>query len=137
MGAKKAPMVSSPPYDEIEFSAEDLESLCTLFEVFDNVGRDENNDPAISGFEWANLCDNFSPFNHWLCPSEEIVQNEICTDERPWLNEAVRKFYCGPLLANMPDAARRASCETWCTNYVSQDRGNCCAFECIRHPYIP
>ena len=103
----------------------------SLFEVFDNMGRAENDNLAIPGFEWADLCDDFRPMNAWLCPSEDVIQDGICSHKRPWLNPSIRLHYCGPLLAAMPAGPRRDSCETWCTNYVSQDRGNCCDFHCI------
>ena len=114
-----------------EFSAENVEDLCTLWEVFDNMGRAENNNPGILGFEWTDLCDDFAPFNQWLCPSEYVVQQGICTHDRPWLNPAIRVHYCRPLLDSMPNGPRRDACETWCTNYVSQARGHCCDFECL------
>lgn len=113
-----------------DFSADQVEDLCTLFEVFDNMGRYENDNPAIPGFEWGDLCDDFAPFNDWLCPSDDVVQLGICSHRRPWLNPSIRQFYCGPLLENMPEGPRRESCETWCTNYVSQDRGDCCDIQC-------
>ena len=115
---------------QVEFKAEDVEDLCTLWEVFDNMGRAENDNPAIPGFEWANLCDDFNPMNDWLCPSDDIVQDGICTHGRPWLNPAIRIHYCAPLMEALPAGPRRDACETWCTNYVSQDRGDCCNFEC-------
>lgn len=115
---------------QLNFSVEDAEDLCTLFEVFDNNGRFENNDKSIPGFEWPDLCDDFRPFNDWLCPSVTAVQEGICSHRRPWLNPAVREHYCGPLLESLPPGPRRESCETWCTNYVSKDRGDCCDMEC-------
>ena len=115
---------------QLDFSAEDVEDFCTLLEVFDNMGRFENNDKSIPGFEWPDLCDDFRPFNDWLCPSETIVQTGICNHPRPYLNPAIRLHYCASLLKSLPAGPRRESCETWCTNYVSQDRGNCCDLEC-------
>ena len=115
---------------QLNLSVEDAEDLCTLLEVFDNMGRYENNDKSIPGFEWRDLCDDFHPLNHWLCPSESIVQTGICNHPRPWLNPAIRLHYCAPLLESLPVGPRRDACETWCTNYVSQDRGDCCEIKC-------
>lgn len=115
---------------QAKLSAEHAEAVCNLFEVFDNMGRRENNDRSIPGFEWRSLCDDFSPLNDWLCPSQEVVQEGICSHRRPWLNPSIREHYCGPILRDMQSGPRRDSCETWCTNYVSKDRGDCCDVHC-------
>ena len=115
---------------QVEFKAEQVEDLCTLWEVFDNMGRAENDNLTIPGFEWADLCDDFEPMNAWLCPSVDVVQDGICSHRRPWLNPAIREHYCAPLLETLPLGPRREACETWCTNYVSKDRGDCCDIQC-------
>ena len=125
MKAKKAKKAC-----QVEFKAEQVENLCTLWEVFDNMGRAENDNPAIPGFEWPDLCDDFEPMNAWLCPSSDVVQEGICSHRRPWLNPAIREHYCGPLMEALPPGSRSEACETWCTNYVSQDRGDCCDIQC-------
>jgi hypothetical protein len=126
--AKSKGKSSSCEYDA--FDQDDLEDICRLFQVFDNMGRDENNDPTIAGFEWFDLCDDFDPLDSWLCPSDTVVQEGICSHKRPRLNPAIRLHYCGPLLESLTDETLRESCETWCTNYVSQDRGDCCDIAC-------
>ena len=125
---KKEKGTAGPP---LKFSSENVEDLCTLWEVFDNMGRAENNNREIPGFEWNLLCDDFVPLQNWLCPSEDIVEEGICSHRRPWLNPAIREHYCSPLVDLMPEGPRRESCETWCTNYVSQDRGDCCNIDCV------
>ena len=113
--------------EQQEATVEMVYALCDMFQVFDNSARGEHN---IPGFEWYEKCDMFEPLHNFLCPIEPIVQEGICLHKKPYLNPAARQYYCRPLTSFIEDEEYRQQCESWCTNFVSADRGNCCKLSC-------
>lgn len=105
------------------------EFLCLLFEVFDELGRHENNDKDIPGLDWSSICDDMEGLDPYLCPSNATVQNLCSQAGRPELNPAIKAYYCIPLLQEINSTIsteRFEDCVLYCTNYVSPARGGCC-----------
>jgi hypothetical protein len=108
-------------FDIAEYIAE---FTCKIFEVFDNMGRNENN-PIEDGLNWDTLCDDFAPMDAFLCPYGEYV-DAICLASKPLNNPAVKNNWCIPIFGVIKDVGRRNDCIKFCTNYVSDARGGCC-----------
>jgi hypothetical protein len=71
--------------------------MCKIFETFDNMGREENNDISIPGLSWSPLRDDFDPRDDFLCPTEDVVA-AICSAQKLYENPAVQKSWCYTLL---------------------------------------
>jgi hypothetical protein len=97
----------------------EAEVICLLFETFNKF------DPPR-----GLVCDEFDPLDTFLCPDEEAGDvADICAQENPDSNNAVYQAYCKQLFVTVSDE-RAADCAQWCTNYVSRQRGDCCAWDC-------
>jgi len=105
----------------------DLETMCTMWQVFANTVRYNHVGP--DRFAWWDACDEFEPFDEYLCPSESGVAT-ICQDKCPDLNPAVNYTYCQPLLEELPEGQFKKDCIAHCVNYISKARGDCCEFQC-------
>ena len=118
----------------LEDTEELVHALCDMWEVFNEMGRHENRD--LNNPHWSSLCDDFESLDKYLCPPRELVEEAICTHTRPYLDPAVRTRYCQPLTSYIVDHdSFRDKCVSWCTNYVSHARGNCCEIGCPTPSY--
>jgi hypothetical protein len=124
LGAVMAITTDAAVHRTLDYAAE---AMCNTLEMFDGLGRGENNKPTADGFpglDWTHCDGNNSP-NEDLCPTEDAV-TAICSAKNPLKNPAVKKNWCIPTFAIIDDDDRRADCVKWCTNYVSAARGDCC-----------
>ena len=106
--------------------------LCDFWQVLNHLGRNENNPDVSAPTDWSTLCDDFTSLNPYLCPTPEHTA-DICAHPHPQLDPAVLEEFCEPVLAPLKvgkDGGVHDECVRICVNYVSQDRGNCCALEC-------
>jgi hypothetical protein len=127
---------------------------CRILQAFNLLGRHENNDRDLPGLNWDTLCDDTESLDVFLCPHPDTVQNEICSHRRPYLNPAVKQYYCQPLAEELEKALTKdntyfyseedyklgeeamiakavADCLRDCTNYVASPRGACCDLTCL------
>ena len=105
-----------------------LESLCRVWSVYDNVVR--FNRVGADKSTWMEGCDELEPMQDVLCPSEPVVDTFCAGPLKSDLNPVVRQNYCQPLFAGMFNSTQAETCVDHCVNYVSQDRGSCCGWQC-------
>jgi hypothetical protein len=102
--------------DDDDFKGiEEAETLCLMFETFDNVGG-------------KNACDDFDPLDVFLCPDDDAVE-DICDENKPHKNKAVKSTYCEPLFEDLEEG-RADNCTMYCTGYVSKKKDDCCDLAC-------
>jgi hypothetical protein len=133
--APTSPPTSPPSAQIITEPDQDAAELCLLFKAFDTVLR-HNNDKSLPGLPWTQFCEDFNVADDILCPGTDALAG-ICSYNNPENNRAVKEAYCEPLFADLEDVSNdtddpplKGDCVSYCVNYVSKARADCCDLNC-------